>query len=151
MAETGRLNRLEHLWIYESLEERAACRSGLAEDKDWNEAFLPRAFPDLLRQENRFMVLERSSPLFDAVVASRRTRHANQGPEVPVFEDRFQALVHSEGEIAGEVQAAFRVTSGARPGTVVTLFAGDAGARMAPGGNVLLHQILRPLSFSPLR
>ena len=35
LTDSGMLNRLYHLWIYESLEERMECRAGLATDADW--------------------------------------------------------------------------------------------------------------------
>ncbi|KYQ91627.1 hypothetical protein DLAC_07399 [Tieghemostelium lacteum] len=46
------LNQVVHLWEYESLDERANIRETLAKDKDWNEKFMNKMRPLLVKQEN---------------------------------------------------------------------------------------------------
>lgn len=151
MTESGRLNRLEHLWIYESLAERDTRRARLAQDRVWTEDFLPRAFAEFQAQENRFLALERSSVAFDAAVANRRARHPNQCAETPMFGDGLHSLTMSSRAITGDVIAAFRIVSGAMPGGHVTLAAGNTGAQPSFEDGIATHELLRPLSLSPLR
>ena len=42
LTEVGPLNRIEHLWAYESLADRAARRGRLMGDTEWTGGFLPR-------------------------------------------------------------------------------------------------------------
>lgn len=75
LAESGPLNRIHHLWIYNSLAERDACRAGLAQETGWVQGFMPRGFPLIVRQENRLMRLERGSDALERVVAGRLRTH----------------------------------------------------------------------------
>jgi len=70
LAESGALNRIHHLWIYDSLAERDACRAGLAQETGWVQGFVPRGFPLIERQENRLMRLERGSDVLAAVAGA---------------------------------------------------------------------------------
>lgn len=152
LVETGRLNRIEHLWIYEDFAERDACRAGLATERAWTEEFIPRAFADVVAQENRFMQLERSSEDFDAVVAARTSHHDNQPADTPMFAPTFHGLTHSaaSGARGGHV-AQFRVVSGSAPGTFVTLSSGAADEILVGSAGAISHELLRPLTLSPLR
>ena len=47
-VESGRLNRIEHLWAYDSFEERDACRAGLLSETEWMVDFVPKAFADVV-------------------------------------------------------------------------------------------------------
>lgn len=54
-TEIGPLNRMVHLWSYESLEERARLRQALTQHTRWRTEFVPRFEPNLLWQENRIL------------------------------------------------------------------------------------------------
>lgn len=151
MAETGRLNRIEHLWVYDSFEERDACRAALATDRDWTEGFVPRAFVDVVAQQNRIMALVASSPGFDAVTARRRQAHPNQSPDVAMFAPHLQALAIAGDarELPGTI-ARFRTLSGDRPGSHVSLCAGPDATLLQATDGLICHELLRPLSLSPL-
>jgi len=51
-AETGHLNRIVHLWQYESLADRLTRRANLYTREDWHEQFIRQALPMLDAQEN---------------------------------------------------------------------------------------------------
>ena len=152
MVESGRLNRIEHLWVYESFDERDACRAGLVADKEWMEHFVPKAFADIVAQENRILALDDSSDAFDRAVAARKTQHPDQPDHGPMFARSLQGL--SLGDTvspAGELVASFTVLSGPAPGCRVTLSTGDFDTLCTPAPGVRSHEILRPLSLSPLQ
>lgn len=151
MTETGRLNVIHHLWAYEDWNDRAACRASLATEKAWGEGFIPRAFVDVVAQENLFLTTERTAPAFDAAVAARRTERPVETADMPLFSTDCGALAFSAAPLAedGGAIAVFRVQSGESPGSVVTLWPARAGLHIAPGA-AARHEIIRPLGFSPL-
>ena len=152
LTDTGALNRIYHLWIYASLEERAAARVGLGGDRDWTQGFVPKGFPLIVRQENMLMCCEQSSPLLDGVVAARGTQHAVQSRDVPMFGDRLLSLTFGPGASGEGLIGRWRVLSGAAPGAVVSLYGHDAGSDpFACAEGAEQHELLRPLSLSPLR
>ncbi len=151
MAETGRLNRIEHLWIYEDFAERDACRASLAKDRAWMEEFIPRAFADVTGQANRFMALERSSAALDAVIESRREAHANEAASGPMFASTLNALSQSADPLDGDsLLGAFRIVSGDEPGRHVTLRTGSFDNLTEDTGGLIAHALIRPLAFSPI-
>lgn len=145
LVETGRLNRIEHLWAYDSFEEREACRAGLVSDREWMEDFVPKAFEDVVAQSNRIMALDQSSDIFDRAVAARKAPRDDDDPESPMFGPGLMALTHG-ASAPGDIVAAFQVKSGSDPDTRLTLSSGDFDT-LSNGA----HEILRPLSLSPLR
>ncbi|APZ50518.1 NIPSNAP family protein [Salipiger abyssi] len=152
LTDTGALNRIYHMWIYASLEERAAARVGLGTDRDWTEGFVPKGFPLILKQENMLMRCEDSSPLLDRVTAERREPHAAQTPEDPMFGPRLLSLMVDGRATGGERLGRWTVISGSTPGAEMSLFAHEAWEdpfATAPGA--ARHELLRPLSLSPLR
>lgn len=152
LTDSGALNRIYHLWIYASLEERAQARVGLGADADWNGGFVPKGFPLIERQQNMMMRLEEGSALLDAVIAGRRRMHPVQDPATPMFGPRLLSLTFGEAPGAGEVLGRWRVMSGARPGAAVSLFAHAPGEDpFAAAAGADRHEILRPMSLSPLR
>ena len=152
MVETGRLNRIEHLWAYDSFQERDACRAGLVADTEWMGEFVPKAFVDIVAQENRIMALDQSSPAFDHAVAARKTHHPDQTAGTAMFADTFHALsLGASVSNLGDCMAAFSVLSGTAPGTRVTLSAGAPEGLCAPADGIASHELLRPLSLSPLK
>ncbi|MEL7465399.1 MAG: NIPSNAP family protein [Pseudomonadota bacterium] len=62
-AETGTLNRIHHMWAYESRADRAERRAALYADADWLKDFIPYALPHLERQTNAIYVAEAGDPL----------------------------------------------------------------------------------------
>ena len=149
LTDTGALNRLYHLWIYESLAERAAARLALGQDADWTEGFVPRGFPLILRQQNALMELVEGSPALAAAERERRAHHPNLGPGAAVFAATTQALTEGPARPDAPLVGRWRVISGAGPGRLVTLWSGADPLASAPGA--LRHEVLRPLSCSPLR
>lgn len=144
LAESGPLNRIHHLWIYDSLAERDACRAGLAQETGWVQGFMPRGFPLIERQENRLMRLERGSDALAAVVATRRQAHPALAAGAPLFAPGFQSLTF--GAAPAEALAIWRVAQGEKPGEILAL---SPGTPPAPDG-ARAHQLLRALSVSPL-
>lgn len=152
MAESGTLNRIEHLWIYESFDERDACRASLVKDRAWMEDFIPKAFQDVISQQNRIMRLVQSSEAFDTVIAHRRDPHANQAATTPMFATGLHGLSYThDPEGHGDTLAQFRVASGQAPGTYVTLSRGSLDDLLTGTENASGHALLRPLTLSPLR
>lgn len=154
LTDSGALNRLYHLWIYESLEERAACRAGLAGDPEWNSQFVPGGFPLIVSQQNFLMAVERSSPALDAAVAGRKTLRKEQEESVPMFSNALLSLTfgtNSPTAPDAEHLASWRVRSGAQVGQTVSLHRHAGSDPMETAQSVERHEILRPLSLSPLR
>lgn len=152
MVESGTLNRIEHLWIYESWVERDACRASLRQDRAWMQDFIPNAFKDVVAQQNRIMRLVHSSDAFDTVIAGRRDVRENQHADTPMFETALQGLSFSDdGAEHGKTLAQFRVATGCAPGTFVTLSAGSLDELLTATEHAASHELLRPLTLSPLR
>lgn len=153
LTDSGALNRLYHLWIYENLDERLACRASLAQDAEWGQEFVPKGFALILSQRNMLMELLEGSGDLDTVLARRTACHAGQGEDDPMFAPDYLSLVAGEAAPAGSpMLARWRVVSGETPGQVLTLFrhgGGDDPFATAPGAE--RHELLRALSFSPLR
>ena len=60
-TEIGTLNQVVHLWGYESLDDRARRRTALFQDEGWL-AFVEKARPLLVKQENRILIPAPFSP-----------------------------------------------------------------------------------------
>lgn len=56
ISDLGALNQVIHIWEYESFAHRTAVRSALAEDKEWIESFVKKAFPYIVHQENSIVL-----------------------------------------------------------------------------------------------
>lgn len=151
LTDSGALNRLYHLWLYESLEERLACRAGLAADQDWNGRFVPQGFPLILSQRNMIMENLETSPALEKVVRDRIQTHAAIAPGVPIFAERYQSLVFGTAKTSAELVGKWRVISGENPGEIVSLYAHAASNPLATGAGSDRHELLRPISVSPLR
>lgn len=61
-TETGTLNRVHHMWCYESRAQRAERRASLMRDAEWTGQFLPYALPHLARQTNVMLELAEGTP-----------------------------------------------------------------------------------------
>jgi hypothetical protein len=57
MVEVGELNQTVNLWQYESFAHRTRVRAALAADPDWNNDYLARSRPGLLREDTMIMQL----------------------------------------------------------------------------------------------
>jgi len=148
LTDTGALNRLYHLWIYESLEERAAARVGFAANRDWTEGFVPYGFPLIVAQRNMMMTRIEGSVALDAAEAGRKTQHPNDTVG-PLFAPGLQSLTFgNEVQSDQPLVARWRVMSGETPGETVTLWGGDP---MTTSQGATRHEILRPIAVSPLR
>jgi hypothetical protein len=153
MAESGRLNRIYHLWIYDSFSHRDACRVELAKNTIWMRDFIPKAFEDVLIQSNRFMRLARSSVDFDAVVTDRASVIANANPVDPMFAPKLHAVTITQQQAAPQAAtvAQFEIQSGDHVGQFLSL------DRVAPDRDLItpigatFHEIMRPLTVSPLK
>jgi hypothetical protein len=62
-TEFGALNRVVHLWQYESLDARGALRAALMREPVWVNDFLPYALPMLERMESVVLNPTSFSPL----------------------------------------------------------------------------------------
>jgi hypothetical protein len=60
-TEIGGLNKVVHIWGYDSLDDRLARRKTLAEHPDWP-AYLDVALPLIVEQENRVLIPASFSP-----------------------------------------------------------------------------------------
>jgi len=61
--ETGRLNRVVHIWSFEDHEARREARELWWQDREWLEDYLPQALPLVEAQENAFLTATRFSPI----------------------------------------------------------------------------------------
>lgn len=153
LTDSGMLNRLYHLWIYESLEERAACRAGLAGDRDWNEGFVPKGFPLIAAQRNFIMKLEDSSPLLDAVTEARKTVHVGQEDEEPMFSPDLLSLAFGASGTSSEQTerlGVWKIVSGSKVGTKVSLYRHLDGNALSTSAGAECHVVLRACGFSPI-
>ena len=154
-TDSGRLNVIHHLWIYQSLEERADARAAFATDAVWTHEFVPAAFPLILSQATAMMRLERSSGLLDGAIAGRKSVCENQPSGEPAFAPGFLNLASGQGDLpdgdSGEI-GAWRVVSGDIPGRWVRLTRPEDPS-MPPGADkgAMWSELMRPLSLSPIR
>lgn len=61
-AETGELNQIVHMWGYEDLAHRTACRAELVADPEW-QAVLQKLFALLVRMESKILIPSAFSPI----------------------------------------------------------------------------------------
>ncbi|WP_372604993.1 NIPSNAP family protein [Actibacterium sp.] len=152
LTDTGALNRLYHLWAYKSLDERLACRAGLAGDADWNDGFMPKGFPLIVSQRNMMMQLETSSEMLDRATAARKTVHPGQDDATPMFTPAYLSLTMEGDVVPGvELLGRWRVVSGEQPGQIVTLYRHETDDPMATATGAARHELLRAITCSPLR
>ncbi|KAM4809886.1 protein NipSnap homolog 3A-like isoform 2-T2 [Rhinophrynus dorsalis] len=55
--EFGGLNKVFHIWKYDSFAQRAAVRSKLSQDNDWMEKYISKALPMIEKQDNEIAYL----------------------------------------------------------------------------------------------
>ena len=115
--------------------------------------FIPGAFVDVVGQQNRFLKLLHGNEAMQRVVSDRKTTHANQPADAAMFADTLHALaVYGEKpRIAEGTIALFEIISGLDTGRHLALSAGPENSLLAGADGAGDHEILRPLSLSPLR
>lgn len=59
----GTINRVVHIWEWESLDQRAVQRKALYADKDWQEKFLPQSYHMIDEQKCEIMYATAFSPI----------------------------------------------------------------------------------------
>lgn len=150
LTDSGPLNRLYHLWIYESLSERATLRAGLMADRDWVEGFVPQGFPMIAAQHSTLMRQLSGSAKLDAVIAARKAVHPARAAGSALFAQTCHSVVVGPGEGAGGTQLGrWQMLTGSRAGAVLSLYA-SADADQLLGTAPMDLQLLRPCTFSPL-
>jgi NIPSNAP len=148
-TESGTLNRLHHLWLYQDFEDRAARRTELSAEQVWTGNFIPRAMALVQRQHSCIMRLDQADERFRELCET-----AMRGP---LMVDKASAAARTICQFAymaapalaeAKHVARWRVLSGYRVGTFATLTQG--GELSEDGGSYLEHELIRPLAFSPL-
>lgn len=150
MTETGRLNMLHHLWVYEDLDDRAERRAALMADKDWTEGFIPKAFPLLVEQESRLTRLTAGSAALEVAVA--RIGEPVAGGDGSPLAGTLHQLSMSNGpaQMPADI-ASFVTVSGTAPGSRIAIATHSGALLEEPGDGVELHELMRPAAFSSLR
>ncbi|MFZ2103223.1 MAG: NIPSNAP family protein [Oricola sp.] len=154
LTDSGRLNTIHHLWIYQSIAERAECRAEFAADKPWTEEFVPKAFPLIQRQQTAFLALETGSPELDAAIDRRKKEIPAQRMGERIFADGLLRLSVSRAPMPRDpvaVVADWMVISGEGVGSCVRLerVTGDEALK-APTESLERSELLRPLAISPI-
>lgn len=63
VAEAGRLNRVVHIWEFDSMEHRLIARERWWRDPDWTDRYLPLALPLVVSQDSVFLSAAPFSPI----------------------------------------------------------------------------------------
>ncbi|WP_157017235.1 NIPSNAP family protein [Mesorhizobium xinjiangense] len=147
LAETGMLNAIHHLWAYADWAEREKARTALAREEGWTAGFIPKAFPMVEAQENRFLQIRRSSPAYDAALAQRREVRPARLAGSQLLAGACAVLL--TGTTHEAAVAEWLPLSGSDDRTV-TLLGRDENPVPSSPLAAESHVILRPLAFSPL-
>lgn len=147
LAETGPLNVIHHLWSYRDWSEREACRTTLAQEREWVEGFIPNAFTLVEEQQNQLMRLSATSPAFETALKRRSSVRAAMQQGMPLFSSECAALIIGAAP-AGAV-AVWETLSGGPVKSTALLprMVNPVPATTHAGSS---HIVLRPLTFSPL-
>jgi hypothetical protein len=62
-TEIGILNRVVHIWAYESLDERTKKRTALFQNPDWHKNYLSQATSLIQKQESQILLAAPFSPI----------------------------------------------------------------------------------------
>jgi hypothetical protein len=62
-TESGRLNRVIHIWAFDSVEQRREARERWWQDPEWMEGYLPLALPLVESQESVLLAAAPFSPI----------------------------------------------------------------------------------------
>ncbi len=63
VVESGLLNRVVHIWAFDSVEQRREARERWWRDPDWTETYIPLALPYVESQESILMTAAPFSPI----------------------------------------------------------------------------------------
>jgi len=63
VVESGRLNKVVHIWAFEGVEQRRVARERWMQDREWSENYLPLALPLVDSQESVLMTAAPFSPV----------------------------------------------------------------------------------------
>jgi len=151
LTETGRLNRLIHLWRYEDLADRARRRSELYRDADWLRDFIPHGLPLLQSQCNQLWI---PTPGTDAAdVKAMRTSALAPGELLrPILMIKSPVSVPDESK--GDVLASLVSLTGAKRHLCLEAFPDQVALQqrlLALQSGEAATDILQPCAFSPLR
>lgn len=155
MTESGQLNAIQHMWVYENFEERLAKRIKVAGDVEWNEGFVKKAFPLIIEQKSQFLELEFGSDLLKQCVASRNNIHGKQTDEDAMFSKNWYTLnkLNTVNNSVPEKQiGSWKLLSGDKRQSRISIERHENTESLftkSPSNDD--HQIMRPLSFSPLK
>ncbi|GEO84805.1 MULTISPECIES: NIPSNAP family protein [Alphaproteobacteria] len=147
LAETGPLNVIHHLWSYTDWAEREACRAALAQESDWVNGFIPKAFALVEEQQNRMLRLCSGSSCFEQALQLRQQPLPARSAAAPLFAAQCAVLV--AGEALENPIAAWETLSGEPGPRLVLLPRGPDPLSIKPQGGAA-HVVLRPLAFSRL-
>ena len=136
LSEVGALNRLRHMWVYSSLDERTAKRATLMADTEWTEGFLPRGMALIRRQATQFIAPETISEACQTILDNAAQPH---GAHMAAHLRDGWAALHT-----APLEDAFFT------GTVIA--GEDVGATLsiAPASAMPALELMRPCAFSPL-
>lgn len=136
LSEVGVLNRLHHMWVYSSLDERTAMRAGLMADKEWTDSFLPKGMALIGRQASQFIAVETISDATRSTLEdAQRSHKAQSGPHL---RDDWAAMHNAPLE-----NALFT-------GTVIVGEGAGTKLSIAPSAVMPALELMRPCRFSPL-
>ena len=151
LVESGRLNRIEHLWAYESFEERDACRASLVKDSAWMNEFVPEAFVDVVTQSNRFLTVKSCTGDFQMALDNRKAHHPNQPKDSAMFNANLYSLMIGGNIAPSDTEIArLAVVSGSDLGQEIVLSRGPFDTLLNTCNGAETHEVLRPISLSPL-
>lgn len=150
MTEVGTLNRLHHLWAYESLTERAAKRARFMQDRDWTDGFLPRGLPLVARQESRLLSEVTGSTALAEAIAGAGRAIAAEPAEAPLLADGWFAFGMGDLPPEAALIGRWRIVAGTGAGSTITLRRFDAAPALPSDDGSNPFDLCRALSFSPL-
>jgi hypothetical protein len=137
-AESGTLNRLVHLWVYESAQDRVRRRASLLSDRNWVEEFLPKGMPMIQRQESVWTEPLRLPGDVQARSQTSLLHRAAMDANQPVLADRYRWWKASRRDDGSPM--AWRVLTGSREGEIWTMSIPTAGGQLTdpePGAELL--------------
>lgn len=99
VTEIGSLNRVIHLWEYESLSDRAQRRESLYQDAEWVREFIPYGLPMLLSQRNELWTPGVDMPPMEKVVKTCESSIGNRTRSIVFVESDEMISNRSGGEL----------------------------------------------------
>ncbi|WP_168206393.1 NIPSNAP family protein [Labrenzia sp. PHM005] len=136
LSEVGVLNRLRHMWVYSSLEERTEKRAQFMADTEWTQGFLPRGMALIQRQATQLIVPDTISDHTQSVLKNATKPHeAHSGAHL---RNDWAAL--STVPLDGALFAG-TVVAGEDVGSTLSIF---------PSAAMPSLELMRPCAFSPL-